>query len=186
MFCLIIFKRKCSMQLNAGWWWLEHFLVFHILGLIIPIDWYFSERLKPPTSKVFTLLCSLSTQRHNWLSDSGYAKKMCWMILVHSSLVSKSISNSPRNQCCFMFFQCFRTRMSWVALPYALLLDLLHLEAPLCFNESSQPSQPQKLYKAVDPSGMMIPILCTQPPKHRWTCPTSPWYSHDFSVIFRW
>ena len=30
---------------------LEHFLFFHILGIILPID-YFSEGLKPPTSNV--------------------------------------------------------------------------------------------------------------------------------------
>ena len=29
---------------------LEHFLFSHILGIIIPIDWYFSEGFKPPTS----------------------------------------------------------------------------------------------------------------------------------------
>ena len=28
---------------------LEHFVIFHILGIIIPTDSYFSERLKPPT-----------------------------------------------------------------------------------------------------------------------------------------
>ena len=29
---------------------LEHCLFFHVLGIIIPIDYYFSEGLKPPTS----------------------------------------------------------------------------------------------------------------------------------------
>ena len=29
---------------------LEHFLFFHILGIIFPTDYYFSEGLKPPTS----------------------------------------------------------------------------------------------------------------------------------------
>ena len=29
---------------------LEHFLFFHILGIILPTDYYFSEGLKPPTS----------------------------------------------------------------------------------------------------------------------------------------
>ena len=29
---------------------LEHFLFFHILGIIIPADEYFSEGLEPPTS----------------------------------------------------------------------------------------------------------------------------------------
>ena len=28
---------------------LEHFICFHTLGIIIPIDLYFSEGLKPPT-----------------------------------------------------------------------------------------------------------------------------------------
>ena len=32
---------------------LEHFLFFHILGIIIPIDYYFSEGLKPPTRNIF-------------------------------------------------------------------------------------------------------------------------------------
>jgi hypothetical protein len=31
---------------------LEHFLSFHILGILIPTDQYFSEWLKPPTSYV--------------------------------------------------------------------------------------------------------------------------------------
>ena len=30
---------------------LEHFIFFNILGTIIPFDKYFSEGLKPPTSK---------------------------------------------------------------------------------------------------------------------------------------
>ena len=29
---------------------LEHFLIFHILGIFIPIDLYFSEGLKPAIS----------------------------------------------------------------------------------------------------------------------------------------
>ena len=32
---------------------LEHFLFSHILGIIIPIDYYFSEGFKPPTSDCF-------------------------------------------------------------------------------------------------------------------------------------
>jgi len=32
---------------------LEHFLFFHILGIIIPTDFYFSEGLKPPTSDAY-------------------------------------------------------------------------------------------------------------------------------------
>ena len=31
---------------------LEHFLLVHILGIIIPTDSYFSEGLKPPASIV--------------------------------------------------------------------------------------------------------------------------------------
>ena len=30
---------------------LGHFLLFHILGITIPIEQYFSEKLKPPTSQ---------------------------------------------------------------------------------------------------------------------------------------
>ena len=33
---------------------LEHFLFFHILGIIIPTDSYFSEGLKPPTIYIYT------------------------------------------------------------------------------------------------------------------------------------
>ena len=33
---------------------LEHFSFSHILGIIIPIDSYFSERLKPPTREDLT------------------------------------------------------------------------------------------------------------------------------------
>ena len=32
---------------------LEHFFFFHILGIIIPTDQYFSEGLKPPTRAIF-------------------------------------------------------------------------------------------------------------------------------------
>ena len=34
---------------TTGWWFGTIFSVFHILGIIIPTDWYFSEGLKPPT-----------------------------------------------------------------------------------------------------------------------------------------
>ena len=33
---------------------LEHVLFFHILGIIIPTDSYFSEGLKPPTIYIYT------------------------------------------------------------------------------------------------------------------------------------
>ena len=33
---------------------LEHFLFFHVLGIVIPTDKYFAEGLKPPTSYVFS------------------------------------------------------------------------------------------------------------------------------------
>ena len=35
---------------------LEHFLFSHILGIIIPIDSYFSEGFKPPTRFEYVLL----------------------------------------------------------------------------------------------------------------------------------
>ena len=42
---------------TCGWtqtgWWFGTFLFSHILGIIIPIDQYFSEGFKPPTSKNF-------------------------------------------------------------------------------------------------------------------------------------
>ena len=34
-------------------WWLVTFCIFHILGTIIPIDYYFSDGLKPQTRKWF-------------------------------------------------------------------------------------------------------------------------------------
>ena len=40
---------KAKLQLVGG---LEHFLCFHILGIILPIDQYFSEGLKPPTRQI--------------------------------------------------------------------------------------------------------------------------------------
>jgi hypothetical protein len=42
------------------------FMVFHILGMIIPTDLYFSEGFKPPTRRRFGILptrCKKSTQR---------------------------------------------------------------------------------------------------------------------------
>ena len=39
---------------------LEHFLFFHILGIIIPTDQYFSEGLKPPTRWYITKCNGLS------------------------------------------------------------------------------------------------------------------------------
>ena len=42
------------MDLVSG---LEHLLFFHILGIIIPIDKYFSEGLKPPTSSGEAVAC---------------------------------------------------------------------------------------------------------------------------------
>ena len=38
----------------AGWWFGCHFLFSHILGIIIPIDQYFSEGFKPPTRYGYT------------------------------------------------------------------------------------------------------------------------------------
>ena len=46
----------------AGWWFGTSMLFSHILGIIIPIDSYFSEGFKPPTSfalGVFSLHCGL-------------------------------------------------------------------------------------------------------------------------------
>ena len=42
-------------QTKSGWWFGTFFLIFHIVGIIIPIDEYFSEGLKPPTRKLVTL-----------------------------------------------------------------------------------------------------------------------------------
>ena len=54
---------------------LEHFHFFHILGIIIPIDYYFFERLKPPTQKL------------DWSTVSMrlVAKRFCHSFLVDGS-----------------------------------------------------------------------------------------------------
>ena len=49
--CLAIFCGDIPLHMLVGG--LEHSLCFHILGIIIPIDSYFSEGLKPPTSMSF-------------------------------------------------------------------------------------------------------------------------------------
>ena len=50
---------------------LEHFLFSHILGIIVPIDSYFSEGFKPPTSiEDFIFFCS----------ESVHAAKICSLI----------------------------------------------------------------------------------------------------------
>jgi hypothetical protein len=37
----------------TGWWFGTWLLFFHLLGRIIPTDYYVSEGLKPPTSKMY-------------------------------------------------------------------------------------------------------------------------------------
>ena len=50
---LVILVNFVIVQTISGWWFgtwfLYDFMTFHILGIIIPTDWYFSEGLKPPT-----------------------------------------------------------------------------------------------------------------------------------------
>ena len=42
---------------NISGWWIWNMFFFHILGIIIPTDWYFSEGLKPPTR--FVVWCDI-------------------------------------------------------------------------------------------------------------------------------
>ena len=44
-------KIVISCDTISGWWF-GTFLFSHILGIIIPTDWYFAEGLKPPTRYV--------------------------------------------------------------------------------------------------------------------------------------
>ena len=48
-FSIAMFDYRRVPELVGG---LEHLLFSHILGIIIPIDEYFSEALKPPTSEI--------------------------------------------------------------------------------------------------------------------------------------
>jgi hypothetical protein len=55
MFMMFMSKMDYMMIIwwyMTAWWWLEpwNFMTFHILGIITPANWYFSEGLKPPTS----------------------------------------------------------------------------------------------------------------------------------------
>jgi hypothetical protein len=43
------FQWGCDQYINAGWWFGTFFSI--IYGIILPIDEYFSEGLKPPTRK---------------------------------------------------------------------------------------------------------------------------------------
>ena len=43
-------SRKICMRYKTCWWFGTF---FHILGILIPTDWYFSEGLKPPTRKTY-------------------------------------------------------------------------------------------------------------------------------------
>ena len=42
-------EESLVISISSGWWF-GTFFIFHILGIVIPTDWYFSEGLKPPTS----------------------------------------------------------------------------------------------------------------------------------------
>ena len=48
---------------NTAWWFGTIGLFFHILGIIIPFDEYFSEGLKPPTSSCMMLMWLMFEQR---------------------------------------------------------------------------------------------------------------------------
>ena len=61
-----IMIQNCSWLASpSGWWFGTFFLIFHILGIIIPIDWlsYFSEGYigQPPTSHSSTPLMGDTT-----------------------------------------------------------------------------------------------------------------------------
>ena len=50
-------------DLYPGWWFGTFFWYFHILGIIISTDKYFSDGLKPPTS-IYVYVCVRSICRH--------------------------------------------------------------------------------------------------------------------------
>ena len=54
--------KRWSHENITGWWWLEHDFYFPIYwGIIIPIDWYVSEGMKPPTRLVWIVGETLKT-----------------------------------------------------------------------------------------------------------------------------
>ena len=97
-------KRVRRLKLVGG---LEHFLFPHILGIIIPIDSYFSEGLKPPTSKqwfsfccprvVFRMILSESFQR---LSPKKLAIFNRWILGVTQKSTSCQYQAWNRTQNC--------------------------------------------------------------------------------------
>ena len=68
--------RGTKRRLLAGWWFGTWSVFFHMLGIIIRIDWYFSEGLKPPTNWRFTWRvagCPCHDFMKPWTMDSWKA-----------------------------------------------------------------------------------------------------------------
>ena len=73
---------RASESYLTGWCFGTWSLFFHILGIIIPTDKYFSEGLKPPTSYLYQIsstvfVCYLgqSSKRRKWASVQVLIKK---------------------------------------------------------------------------------------------------------------
>ena len=49
----IQFGSQTFFQAQTGWWFGTFFFIFHILGIIIPIDFHIFQGLKPPTRLVW-------------------------------------------------------------------------------------------------------------------------------------
>ena len=63
--CLSCLKNILRHISKHTGWWFGTFLFFHILGIIIPFDQYFSEGFKPPTSICLKNLTQ--TPRFHWI-----------------------------------------------------------------------------------------------------------------------
>ena len=53
--------KSWSITYQSGWWFGTWILCFHILGIILPFDEYFSRWLKPPTSQLSIYIDLAST-----------------------------------------------------------------------------------------------------------------------------
>ena len=66
----------------TGWWFGTWILLFHILGIIIPTDWYFSEALKPPTRWKIgsSIWFFIMRSRAAWRKIEVWQGKMSWIV----------------------------------------------------------------------------------------------------------
>ena len=92
---------------TSGWWWLEHLHIFpyiyiciywELLGIILPVDWYFSEGLKAPIYiYVYIWLCddaftSIISDVHVITYYFDFADRVEFDVQLRSGLEMKSIS----------------------------------------------------------------------------------------------